>query len=171
MNKTITELLKHCNEDSTMMEELIERFKPLITSYAKRCGWKIETEDFQSILTIKLIELAKSMNVYENEAQNVKFIANSLRNHFLDVVRKINRLDRIELVTLDSIQESGALDKEDVTFYDMIKGLDTRKQEIICLKFRDMLTDKEIADKLGVSRQAINKQLRIIYKLLTNIAQ
>lgn len=171
MNKTITELLKHCNEDSTMMEELIERFKPLITSYAKKCGWKIETEDFQSILTIKLIELAKSMNVYENEAQNVKFIANSLRNHFLDVVRKINRLGSIEVVAIDLIQESGELDEENLIFYDMIKGLDVRKQEIICFKFKDMLTDKEIADRLGISRQAVNKQLRIIYKQLANINQ
>ena len=111
------------------------------------------------------------MKVYENEAQNVKFIANSLKNHFLDVVRKINRLDSIEFVALDSVQEWGEQDKEDVTFYDMIKELDVRKQEIICLKFRDMLTDKEIADKLGISRQAVNKQLRNIYKQLTNIAQ
>lgn len=171
MNKTVTDLLKYCNEDSRMMEELIERFKPLIVSYARKCGWKIETEDLQSILTIKLIELARSMKVYENEAQNVKFIANSLKNHFLDVVRKINRLDSIEFVALDSVQEWGEQDKEDVTFYDMIKELDVRKQEIICLKFRDMLTDKEIADKLGISRQAVNKQLRNIYKQLTNIAQ
>lgn len=170
MKKTVTELLKGCNEDITLMEELIERFRPLITAYAKKSGWKIETEDFQSILTIKLIELAKSMSVYENEAQNVKFIANSLKNHFLDVIRKINRLEKVEYVTLDLVQEIGERDNEDVIFYDMIKRLDIRKQEIICLKFRDMLTDKEIAEKLGISRQAVNKQLRSIYKQLTNIA-
>lgn len=172
VKKTVTILLEECNSNINAMEEIIERFQPLIISYSKKSGWKIETEDMQGILTIKLIELVKGMKVYADEGANVKFIANSLRNHFLDVVRKINRLDNaMEKVPISSVEEIGEFDEDQVAFEDMIKGLDKQKRDIIRLKFKEMHTDKEIAEKIGISRQAVNKKLRCIYKQITTIVQ
>lgn len=168
MKTTVTELLKHCNEDTETMNELLTRFKPLIMSYSRKSGWKIETEDMQSILTIKLIEIVRKMKVLDSEAKNVKYITTSLRNHFLDVVKKINRIESVEIVSLESVTDTGNQDEDETVFYDMIKGLDERKKEIIRLKFKEMYTDKEIADKLGISRQSVNKQLRATYKILTS---
>lgn len=170
MKKTITMLLKECNSNINAMEEIIERFQPLIISYSKKSGWKIETEDMQSILTIKLIKIAKEMKVSDKEGANVKFIATCLKNHFLDVIRKINRLEENEELQKERLEGITNLGEEDLIFEDMIKGLNKQKQEIIRLKFKEMYTDQEIAVKLNVSRQAINKQLRSIYKQLTTIA-
>lgn len=167
MKKTVTMLLMECNSNTNAMEELIERFEPLINSYSRKSGWKIDTEDVRSILIIKLITLTKNMRVSENEGENIKFIAVCLKNHFLDIVRKINRLDdREELLKDEEIKESKTLE-EDLIFEDMIKELNIQKKEIIRLKFKEMYTDQEIAKKLNVSRQSINKQLRNIYKQLT----
>lgn len=171
MGKTVTELLKNCNKDTEILNELIIRFKPLIISCSNQSGWKIETEDMQSILTLKLITLARGMKVTENEGQNVKFIAQALRNHHIDMVRSINRKERVEVVSLENATDKGARDEHNIEFEDMIKGLTKRKQEIIRLKFQEMYTDKEIADKLGISRQSVNKQLRATYEILTDIAK
>lgn len=170
MKKTVTMLLEECNSNINAMEELIERFQPLINSYSKKSGWKIETEDMQSILTIKLIKIAKEMQVSDKEGVNVKFIAVCLKNHFLDVIRKINRLEENGELQKENMEGSTTLGEEDLIFEDMIKDLNKQKQEIIRLKFKEMYTDQEIAVKLNVSRQAINKQLRSIYKQLTTTA-
>lgn len=169
MKKTVTMLLRECNSNTNAMEELIERFQPLIDSYSRKSGWKIDTEDMKSILIIKLITLAKDMRVSENEGKNVKFIAICLKNHFLDVVRKINRISSKEETLEEDIQDVSNLNEEDLIFEDIIKGLSEQKKEIIRLKFKEMYTDQEIGHKLNISRQAINKQLRSIYKQLTSI--
>ncbi len=171
MKKTVTMLLLECNNNTNDMKELIERFEPLINSYSKKSGWKIETEDMKSILIIKLITLAKEMQVSDYEGENVKFIAVCLKNHFLDVIRKINRLESNEERLRDISEDVTTIDEEDLIFEDLIKGLNEQKQEIIRLKFKEMYTDKEIAQKLNVSRQSINKQLRGIYKQLTTTAE
>lgn len=153
------------------MENLIERFTPLMISYSKKAGWKIETEDMVSILTIKLITLAKDMKISEHEGENVKFIAVCLKNHFLDVVRKINQLDsREEFFNEEEIETMATIEEDNLVFEDMIKELSDQKKEIICLKFKEMYTDQEIAQKIGISRQAVNKNLRNIYKQLTTNA-
>lgn len=163
-------LLKECKNSTNAMEELIERFNPFINAYSYKSGWKVETEDMKSILTIKLITLAKEMCISEHEGENVNFVTTCLRNHFLDVVRKINRLDTKEELISGELEEVATLDEEDLIFEDMIKALPKQKQEIIRLKFKEMYTDQEIAERLNVSRQAINKQLRSMYKQLITIA-
>lgn len=77
----------------------------------------------------------------------------------------------MEKVPISSVEEIGEFDEDQVAFEDMIKGLDKQKRDIIRLKFKEMHTDKEIAEKIGISRQAVNKKLRCIYKQITTIVQ
>lgn len=166
-NSTITEILKECKHNQFAIQEIIGRFQPLIGSYSRKGGWKIETEDMCSILTIKLIEIVQKMEVSESEAKNVAYIAKVLKNCFLDTIRQINRLENIEFVGTDKMVEAGVFDEDNAVFADMIKILDEKKREIIILKFKYMYTDQEIATQLGMSRQGVHKHLKRAYEKLS----
>lgn len=167
MKKKITDLLRLSlkgNDDSLL--ELVERFSPLIKSYGKKVNqgsWSIDGEDMESMLKIKLIELTKTIKIADSEGENVKFIATCLKNHFLNIVGKTNKIKDREEVFIEEVHEREELDKKETFFNDMLKCLDDNKGEIVRIKFQNMYTDKEIADELGITRQAVNKQLRKAY--------
>lgn len=48
----------------------------------------------------------------------------------------------------------------------MINFADEKKRGILTLKFKGMYTDQEIADRLDITLQAVNKQLRKVYQQL-----
>lgn len=165
--KTIKSLLEEITsgkEESLL--ELIERFEPFIKSQGKKIregNWSMDGEDMESMLKIKLIELTKTIKIADSEGENVKFIATCLKNHFLNIVGRTNKIKDREEVFIEEVHEREELDKKETFFNDMLKCLDDNKAEIVKLKFQNMYTDKEIADELGITRQAVNKQLRKAY--------
>ena len=89
-----------------------------------------------------------------------------MRFHFLNIVKKINRIQDNEQLNFDDTLQEVSLDTTDTIFDDMISILDSKKQYILRLKFKEMFTDIEIANILGKSRQSVHKQLKKAYKQL-----
>ena len=164
---TIKKILEEiARGDEKSLLELIERFEPFIKSHSKKIregSWNIDGEDIESMLRIKLIELTKTIKIADSEGENVNFIATCLKNHFLDIVRKTNKIKDREETLIEEVHDKEGLDKKETFFNDILKCLDDKKAEIVRLKFQNMYTDKEIADELGITRQAVNKQLRKSY--------
>lgn len=171
MEESIKELLIKGKEDSYYMDKVIKTFLPLIKSYSRKAGWKIETEDMESLLTIRLIEIVRTMKVLDLDGQNVKYISMGIKFHFLNILKKINNIQEQESFNLDDLDNTGATDKTDIVFHDLMNFVDEKKREILSLKFKDMYTDQEIADKLNITRQAVNKQLRKAYQQILPYAK
>ena len=171
MEESIKELLIKGKEDSYYMEKVINTFSPLIKSYSRKAGWKIETEDMESLLTIRLIEIVRTMKVLDLDGQNVKYISTGIRFHFLNILKKINNIQEQENFDLDKLDNTGVADKTDTVFDELIQSIDEKKREILTLKFKEMYTDQEIADKLNITRQAVNKQLRKAYQQILPYAK
>lgn len=161
----LLKLLRNAKNDPRDMLEIITQFKPLLASYGRKNGWRLDQEDMESVLVIRLIELIKEMDIPDEPGAAVKYIAFGIKCHFLNVVKKLNKIADSEC-SAEFVEQSSHYDTCDIGFDSMIEDLDSRKQEVLRLKFKEMLTDKEIADKLGISRQAVNKQLRQAYKEL-----
>lgn len=164
-DNNLIELLNHAKTDPNSMLDVINQFKPLISSYSRKNGWKIEREDLESMLTIKLIETVKQMEVPEDVGACVNYISSRVRFSFLDLVKKLNKISDSE-VSSEFMEQAIEYDRTDIDFNSIISSLDSKKQEILKLKFKGMLSDSEIGERLNISRQAVNKQLRAAYKEL-----
>lgn len=164
--KSVKDLLTIIQTQDRGLEDIIEMFQPLIRAYSFKSGWKIESEDMQSLLTIRLIEVAKTMKISEKDGENVNYIATAIRFHFLNIVKRINRIQDNEQLNFEDTFGEVSIDNTDTIFDDMISILDSQKQYILKLKFKGMFTDIEIANILGKSRQSVHKQLKNAYKQL-----
>lgn len=156
--KSVGDLLTEIQTQDRGLEDIIEMFHPLIKSYSFKSGWKIESEDMQSLLNIRLIEVVKTMRISEKDGENVNYITTALRFHFLNIVKKINRIQDNEQLNFDDTLQEVSLDTTDTIFDDMISILDSKKQYILRLKFKEMFTDIEIANILGKSRQSVHSK-------------
>ena len=171
MEEQMKELLIKSKDDSTCMEKVVEIFSPLLKSYGRRAGWKIESEDMESLLTIRLIEIVRTMKVYDINGQNVNYIKNGIKYHYVNIVSRINKIQGEDFCDLCDYDNVGEEDETDTVFDHPIEGLDEKKKEILILKFKGMYTDQEIAETLHITRQAVNKQLRKAYKQLLPFAK
>ena len=52
-------------------------------------------------------------------------------------------------------------DYQDIFFNDIIKNLPLTQRKVIFYKYNNQMTDIEIASKLNISRQAVNKANRL----------
>ena len=168
MNNTM-KLIKNSQQgDNKSLILLIEKFEPLLNKYAKKSS---SPDDMKSILTLHLIESIKKMKCI-NESSSICFITTIMKNKYIYEIKKeqhqnITELSYNYLNEFDSIDTYS--DKHLLIFENMIKNLSHKKRKIIILKFVYGYSDQEIALKLHISRQAVNKHLRQSYSLLKDV--
>ena len=181
--------------DEAVRQELIEHNLRLVAYIARRFeNTGINIEDLISIGTIGLI---KGINTFRSD-KNIKlatYASRCIENEILMHLRKTANQktevsfdeplntdwDGNELLLSDVLgTEEDVVMKpieEDVDrtlLHDAIATLSTREREIITLRFglggRDELTQKEVADKMGISQSYISRlEKRIIVRLKKEI--
>ena len=191
-----TELLeKLATGDETVRSILIERNLRLVVYIAKRFdNTGINIEDLISIGTIGLI---KAVNTFRTD-KNIKlatYASRCIENEILMYLRKNSR-ERIEVsfdeplntdwdgkelllsdvmgtdedIVMRPIEE--ATDRQ--ILYSAVQRLSQREQDIINLRFglngKQELTQKEVADRMGISQSYISRlEKRIILRLRREI--
>ena len=106
--------------------------------------------------------LRNSQDLREDTAES--YLLTSVRNRCLNVIRSRQIQERVEhlyLLDLDTITPAERLEEELEALY---KGIDQLEppvcRDIIMQHFRDGITFKEIANRLGVSETTVYKHLR-----------
>lgn len=186
---------KFLNGDNKARNILIEHNLRLVVFLAKKYeNTNIDLEDLVSIGTIGLI---KGVNTYKLD-KNIKlatYVSRCIDNEILMYLRKTKRR-KSEVSFEDSLSfdaEGNELHLEDVLgteadivtkgledetdkrlLYDEIKKLSDRDKEIIEYRYglngKEELTQKEVADKLGISQSYISRiEKKVIRKLGTVI--
>lgn len=156
-------ILKSQEGNNTEVLELIENFRPLIRKYSRHNY----IEDLEAILVEHLIRVVLYMPI-RKEGQNINYITTSLKNKFLNEIKKNYKL-RDKEISLDDIlinNFSISTDTNNIFFSDIISVLDSKKRDIILLRYWYGYSDIEISNKLNISRQTINKILRQAYKII-----
>ena len=183
--------------DFSVRQTLIERNLRLVVYLARRFeNTGVNMEDLISIGTIGLI---KAVNTYRSD-KNIKlatYASRCIENEILMYIRKnaphkgdisideplITDWDGNELLlsdVLESNDEPVGRDLErledEKTVREAVAGLDKREREIIEMRYgltgRRELTQKEVADKLGISQSYISRlEKRIIERLRGQIAR
>ncbi len=180
--------------DEQARNKLIEHNLRLVVFLAKKYeNTNIDLEDLVSIGTIGLI---KGVNTYKLD-KNIKlatYASRCIDNEILMYLRKTKK-KRTEISFEDSLSfdgEGNELHLEDVlgtepdivtkgleedldkkTLYQEIKKLDQRDKEIIELRYglngKKEMTQKEVADLLGISQSYISRIEKKVIKKLSNI--
>lgn len=145
---------KFRNQDMSAFAMIYDEFKKLIYHYSG----KLQDDDAVQELTLYLIELLYNipLNKFSNPKENgmKRYIAVALKNKYLAISDKnrkyIKFCDELELVpdyddVLDNISVKEAL-----------KCLSPKQRMVIIYKYIYCLPDSEIAQMVGISRQAVN---------------
>lgn len=169
---TILELVKVAKEkrDTDAILQIVQYMQPLINKYAKN-SYLAEYEDMQQELCLALIESIHKIQKIENEGQCVQYFANAIRNRFYEIYRAWKSLKREmpgndELLTLN-IADSKNYYSEIEFFIDMVSGAECKsdlQKEIMKCCILEEISDTDIAKRLNISRQYVNRCKKRIFK-------
>lgn len=147
---------------------IITKFNPLIKSLSRR----LQYEESETDLIICLIETIGSIDLhnfdYSNEGPIISYIKNVMHNKSIDLFRKniVRKKEEVE-INYDILADKSNYDIETNIFIkDLFNILSELQNKVLCEKFIKDNTDIEIAKKLNITRQAVNKaKNRAIKKL------
>lgn len=160
MNESIRELVqKGKDKDKEALNQIINRFKGTIKKFSTQLGY----EEAETDLIIGLIETIGKMKLSKLESKNegviTNYIYNSIKNKRTELYRKhvIGVHEELE-INLEITEDKSNYQIEDKIFMTDLLDLLTDIQKIILVeKFMKGYSYTEIANKLQISRQAVNK--------------
>lgn len=173
-----TELLdkiKSFQSKFTNFIEILDFFESTI-SYL---NYKLSYPEAYTDLIIYLYELLKKLNIdnFETDIDIIKYIKKCLKNKSIQLHCKIDK-DKKHILYVSEDTLLDALEKNfsdynhsDLVFFDLISLATLRQKEILFYRFYIQLSNIEIAKILGISRQAVNKSLKISLKNLKNMLE
>lgn len=142
------------------MMQVLERMHPLVKSYAKK-SFFIETSDAEQELYLAIIEAIKMMPKCETDGQCLTYIKNAVKFKFASLCKKNIKKEKIEYPYKKDLNEEVYHEKYyDVEIlYDLEKRMSyMNEKEKKILKYLILgYSDSEISEKMGMSRQYINR--------------
>lgn len=172
----ISLLIKEVKSDKEKFYLLLQKMEPLIKKY-ERLLFMDEKEDIHSELTLALWEAVCRIRTYENEGQAVNYLRIALRNKFLELYRSSRRIhdnttccykeEVLENITFIENMFNDAIIKEDIK--KLLEKFTGNKKKIFYFILVENLSDIEIAEKMDLSRQYINRVRKHLQELFKNI--
>lgn len=156
-NREIIKCVREIRDgNASGFEELYEAFVKLINFYGRKIG-----EDGSEELTLFFTELLYSLDIGkfapdESEGLN-KYIAVAIRNRYIELSRRKSRVLRISNEITEECADS--TDEPDGKFFlkEGLALLSERQRTVIGYRYFCGYSDREIADILSISRQAVHK--------------
>lgn len=170
MTETLCDQIKSIKDSHDMfkLEQILYKMRPLIRKYAKKLYF-MEKDDACQELNIALIEAVYRIKKYDNEYMCISYLQKA-------VIYKYNYLckNNFKLQLIDNNEEINEntpyfADYNTIEFYIDLGNLLKNKnyiQNCIVENLMNDLSDNEIARKIGVSRQYVNRIKKHILKEL-----
>ncbi|SHK59335.1 RNA polymerase sigma factor, sigma-70 family [Tepidibacter formicigenes DSM 15518] len=144
--------------DKKSISDLYLDFYPTIKKLSNNIGY----EEAETDLTISFLELIKNMDIKcffnKDNKQIAKFINTFLKNKSVDFFRKyvLKKKEMVE-INYDLLSDNSNIDfYSNVFILELLEKLSYLQKEIITKKIIYDFSDTEIANQLGISRQAVN---------------
>lgn len=151
------EILNASRGNKDAIEHLIIRFMPLIKKNSAILNYDGADSDLIIFFIEKLYTLDTENLSRYSDSQLIMFYKTLFRNKAIDINRQRKKiLECTENFEQDTI-EIGYEDNQSFIFYDLIKDLSPKQQDVIKLKFMIGLSDVEIGQVMGITRQAVNR--------------
>ncbi len=167
MKNLVDKILLAKSGDEDVMLEILNLFSPLIKKYTRLLNYD---EDCRSELILKIITLVKNeiepdkMQLL-NDGAIISYISNAMYHHYIWLSRGISKIRDNETTcegeTLINVLDNSHFnpdEMEDGLLMETLRSILTER-ELICIKLivLEGYTAKYVADKLGVTKQAVNQ--------------
>ena len=169
--KTLTELIQNYqNGIPDSDSEILKRMEPLVKGYASRIHC-MEREDSIQELYLTLLKTLPYLSSSSSEGECIRYMQTSVENRYRSLCRSC--LSEPEKDDFDSCSVSlQAPDSFDDTYYDVTAYInsypsDSVQRKILSMYFYQDKSDAQIAQKLKLSRQYVNrmkKSKRLIFR-------
>ncbi len=187
-------LLKLQDGDMLARDQLIEHNLRLVVYVAKKYD-SIQNGSFEDLISIGTIGLVKAVNTFKLD-KNIKlatYASRCIENEILMFLRKNNKLrqeisldeplnvdyDGNELLLSDIIGTDKDIIQDEIEhndqkekFYKALNHLNKREQQILKMRYgligHEELTQKDVAELLGISQSYISRLEKKIIKKLRN---
>lgn len=140
-------------------------------SKIKFITFKYKCLEYRTDLIIYLIELLQHIDVnrFKDDIELRRYVNTCLDNKGkqLYIISKKVPCVIYDIDTLNNLSSENN-QYDEVVFEDLIKVLPLTQRKVIYYKYNKQFTDKEIALKLDISRQAVNKANRLGLNKLKN---
>lgn len=159
MKVEIVELVKGAKTNQQLLCELIERFEPLINSYCKKLFF-LEWDDAKQELCLAIIESVKSIPYCETDGQCITYITNAVRFKYCFWCKKNMTKEKVEDLYAEEAEELYEENYRSIELrcdYDRTLSVVPEKQKKILLYALGGYSDCQIAEKMGISRQYVNR--------------
>lgn len=161
MESLISLIQNYQSGQTAACDEILRRMSPLVKKYARKIHC-IEYDDAIQELYITLIESLNYINPNQSEGKCVKYMETAVINRYYTLCKKQLSLPETEDIT-DSISTLSVPSAFDDSYFDIADYIRSpppksgNKHQILSLYFYEDLEDKEIAERLGISRQYVNR--------------
>lgn len=159
--KTLTELIQNYqNGIPDSDSEILKRMEPLVKGYASRIHC-MEREDSIQELYLTLLKTLPYLSSSSSEGECIRYMQTSVENRYRSLCRSC--LSEPEKDDFDSCSVSlQAPDSFDDTYYDVTAYInsypsDSVQRKILSMYFYQDKSDAQIARKLKLSRQYVNR--------------
>lgn len=149
------------------MEKALETFEPIISKYS---FW-LKDEDARQELSLFLIEQIKNypLESFRCDAAFIQYISRSIYHEYIRL-SKHQQKQKENVLSFDEQLQIPCSDEENIErrilIYDLLSRLSKKQREIIVLEYFYGYKDREIGNKLNISRQAVNKEKNSALKKL-----
>lgn len=160
---TLLSLVRSAQKDTKQMAKLLSQFEPLIRKYARMLH-RLEPEDAMQEMSLAFLQIIQKLDLQmfdgpEPDKFFLSYLQRAMKSRFLDLVKRQNNIIFVDLDNaLNLNQEDGSLSPEELAeLREMLASLTGLQREVILAKYLYGYSDVEIAGRLHVSRQAVNR--------------
>lgn len=152
-------LIQTAKNDDNKMMEILNKLSPLRNKYVKKLFF-LERSDAEQEINIAIIEAIKGIKKSETDGQCLTYINNAVRFKYAYLCKK--NLYRCKEESYEEIENDSIFVEKygDIEFkfdLEVKKKKLSLKQQKIFEYIIEGYSDKEIARKMGISRQYINR--------------
>lgn len=174
MDKNLYYIVKGCQQnDAECFEEIITRFLPLIKKYSY--GFYDKDDAFDVLLhslIFCLYQIPIENEQFKNDGVIISYISTTIRNEYYALckaeAKAVNTTCGLDGVQLMSDDQDLSED-ERLLLFSLQRYFKDSELELIKQKIFRGYTDTEIAKFQNISRQAVNKKVHRVIKILQEL--
>lgn len=144
------------NQKTEVFSKILHHYKKILNYYANR----LEGEDAKQELNLFFVELLFKINtekfVSDSSYSLACYISASIRNKYIEISKYEARHKLHCMPFFENCFESAAEIDLRLEMEEMLELLSEKQRAVIIAKYFHLYSDVEIAEILGISRQAVN---------------
>ena len=159
--KNLSQLIKKAQKETKNMEELINKFSPLIWHFASRLPY--DRQDATQDMVLSFLQIIHAIQLDELYEQNdlvlLAYLKKAMSNHYINLLGKYSKTSN-QLLSLEDQDIQIAIENDfemEIEIRRLTEHLSEIQRQVISLKYWYGYSEVDIAQMLHITRQAVNR--------------